>query len=361
MEIEERASHGDGHAQLALALRHESEGRHEMARGWFARAAQTGQPDARRRLAENLMVQPPIRPREGAEMMLSAAMGGDAKASFICAAIAGQASNEPARWHQALDFLAQAKRQGSAEAALALALLAGSHPQEAPWDGVVRCMDAARDAALAASHIRFETPRIGTCEKFASPAECDWLTARAAMRLTDAELYDPASDGGFRNDALRNNRDAGFNMVQSDLVLVQLQARIAALMALDVQEMEPTMVLHYAPGQYFAPHCDGLDPSFAPQAREIARNGQRVATLLIYLNDDYQSGDTDFPELGWRFKGARGDALWFWNVDGAGSLDPRTRHAGLAPSGGEKWLLSQWIRRRAGPQQSAYAAQWTSR
>jgi hypothetical protein len=232
------------------------------------------------------------------------------------------------------------------EGAEALRLLAG--PQtEPPWDDAVRHMDQARDAALAASHTRFETPRIGTCEKFASPAECDWLMARAATRLTDAELYDPAGDGGFRNDALRNNRDAGFNMVQSDLVLVQLQARIAALMGLDVQEMEPAMVLQYAPGQYFAPHCDGLDPSFAPQAREIARNGQRVATLLIYLNDDYQAGDTDFPDLGRRFKGARGDALWFWNVDGAGSLDPRTRHAGLAPSGGEKWLLSQWIRRRS--------------
>ena len=164
--------------------------------------------------------------------------------------------------------------------------------------------------------------------------------------MKDAELYDPAGDGGFRNDALRSNRDASFNMAQSDLVLVQLQARIAALMALDVQEMEPAMVLHYAPGQYFAPHCDGLDPSLVPQAREIARNGQRVATLLIYLNDDYQDGDTDFPDLGWRFKGARGDALWFWNVDGAGRLDPRTRHAGLPPSGGDEWLSSQWIRQR---------------
>jgi hypothetical protein len=71
MEIEERA--GDGQAQVALALRHESDGRHEMARGWFARAAQTGQPDALRLLAENLMVHPPIRPRESAEMMRTAA------------------------------------------------------------------------------------------------------------------------------------------------------------------------------------------------------------------------------------------------------------------------------------------------
>ena len=278
MEIEERASRGDGQAQVALALRHESEGQSEMARGWFARAAQTGQPDALRLLAENLMVRPPIRPREGAEMMRTAAMRGDAKASFICAAIAGQASDEPGRWHQALDFLAQAKRQGSVEGAEALRLLAGPHMQEASWDVAVRHMDQARDAALANSHVRFQTPRIGTCEKFASAAECDWLMARAATRLKDAELYDPARTGGFRNDALRNNRDAGFNMAQSDLVLVQLQARIAALMALDVQEMEPAMVLHYAPASISRPIATASIPRLRPRRvrSRVTGSGSRL-------------------------------------------------------------------------------------
>ena len=78
--------------------------------------------------------------------------------------------------------------------------------------------------------------------------------------------------------------------------------------------------------------------------------GQRQPRLFVTLrinNINFWALYTDFPDLGWRFKGARGDALWFWNVDGAGGLDLRTRHAGLAPSGGEKWLPSQWIRPRS--------------
>ena len=43
-------------------------------------------------------------------------------------------------------------------------------------------------------------------------------------------------------------------------------------------------------------------------------------------------------------RGGRGDALVFFNLDEAGQPDPRTLHAGLAPTRGEKWLLSQWIR-----------------
>jgi hypothetical protein len=69
-------------------------------------------------------------------------------------------------------------------------------------------------------------------------------------------------------------------------------------------------------------------------------------TFLTYLNDDYEGGETDFPRIGYRYKGRRGDALYFVNVDGAGAPDYRTVHAGLPPASGTKWLLSQWVRSR---------------
>jgi prolyl 4-hydroxylase len=68
--------------------------------------------------------------------------------------------------------------------------------------------------------------------------------------------------------------------------------------------------------------------------------------VLIYLNDEYTGGETDFPVLGWRYRGSPGDALAFRNVTAAGLPDVRTLHAGRPPAGGEKWLLSKWIRDR---------------
>jgi prolyl 4-hydroxylase len=59
-------------------------------------------------------------------------------------------------------------------------------------------------------------------------------------------------------------------------------------------------------------------------------------------------GETEFPYLRQRFRGRKGDALFFWNVLPDFSPDARTLHAGLPPSSGEKWLFSQWVRARRG-------------
>jgi hypothetical protein len=92
------------------------------------------------------------------------------------------------------------------------------------------------------------------------------------------------------------------------------------------------------------PHYDFLDPELNRQ--EIDRFGQRAATFLIYLNDDYEGGETSFPQLRIKHRGKTGDALVFGNLGRDGSPDPRTQHAGLPPTRGEKWLFSQWVRNR---------------
>jgi prolyl 4-hydroxylase len=71
-----------------------------------------------------------------------------------------------------------------------------------------------------------------------------------------------------------------------------------------------------------------------------------VLTFLICLNEEFTGGETEFPHLRWRFRGRRGDALWFVNITPDFAPDPRTLHAGLPPRSGEKWMFSQWIRGR---------------
>jgi hypothetical protein len=99
-------------------------------------------------------------------------------------------------------------------------------------------------------------------------------------------------------------------------------------------------------GEEFGPHYDFLDVRFPGLALEAAQRGQRAMTLLVYLNEDYTGGDTAFPVLGRKFKGNKGDALIFWNLNEDGTPDFNTQHVGTQPTSGEKWLLSQWIRVR---------------
>ena len=115
---------------------------------------------------------------------------------------------------------------------------------------------------------------------------------------------------------------------------------------LPLHNMEATAVLHYAVGEESTNHFDFVSPEVPNYDEEIARNGQRVLTFLIYLNDDYDGGRTDFPELRIAHKGRRGEGLFFVNTLDNNAPDLRTLHAGRPPTRGEKWIVSQFIRGR---------------
>lgn len=187
------------------------------------------------------------------------------------------------------------------------------------------------------------SPRIAMVEGFASPEICDWLIHRARPRLSPAKVYDHDT-GGARSEGVRTNSECHFSTDESDLLLLFLRARMERVTELPMRAMEATAILHYLPGQEFLPHFDFLDTALPGYAKDVAERGQRVLTFLLCLNDGYEGGETEFPVLGKRWKGHRGSALFFWNVDPDGVPDRRTAHAGLPPIRGEKWLLSQWIR-----------------
>lgn len=332
-ELERRAERGDGEAQMALARHFETADRTAMARGWFARAAKQGDVAALRSLAINLLTKTPIVERDGVNMIRSAAHKGDAEAAYVCGMLAAQDFNLEDRWEVAFECLARAAKRGWEPARAQLEFLGAADT-------------AGRVAALTGPlPVRsvFDSPRIGVVEGCASPDICDWLIERARPRISRAKVYDTASGGG-RVEGARSNSSVAFDIAQSDIVLMLLRARIVAIVNDPLARLEGSAILHYAPGQRFEPHFDFLDPAVPGYARDVAASGQRVATFLLYLNDDFEGGETEFPKLGWRWKGRKGDALLFWNVTPAGDPNARTLHAGLPPSSGEKWLLSQWIR-----------------
>ena len=80
--------------------------------------------------------------------------------------------------------------------------------------------------------------------------------------------------------------------------------------------------------------------------RQIQTRGQRIITFLLYPNENYQGKETHFPDLELLHKGKAGEGMYFVNARSDGSPDTRTLHAGLCPSSGEKWAVSQFIRNR---------------
>lgn len=225
-------------------------------------------------------------------------------------------------------------------------LLSGKARAPASWDRFRAAVDIAAWLRVPEGRMLSAEPRLASVRRFIAPAACDWLIRLGRPHLKKATTFDSQS-GALLQDGGRSNSAAELTLERFDMVLAFLRARIAALADLPTSALESSQILHYDVGEQFAPHHDFLDISFPALAQEVARNGQRALTLLIYLNDDYEGGETAFPMLGTSFKGRKGDALIFWNLLPDGAPDRRTLHAGTSPTKGEKWLFSQWMRVRA--------------
>jgi prolyl 4-hydroxylase len=263
--------------------------------------------------------------------------------------------DRPQDWNQALDRLADSARLGHTLAQATLVALNGQwvaahailtgQDERGDWQALRRAIDIGAWLKTPEPRRLSNAPRVALVPEVASPELCDWLIARAREHLTPAKLYDTGTGGG-KLDPSRTNRERMFPWWHRDMLFAFLRARISVACGIPVGAMEAPTILNYAPGQEFKIHHDYLDPALPGHAVNIAAHGQRVLTFLIPLNEDYEGGETDFPAVGSRFKGRKGNGLFFWNVEPNGAIDKRTMHAGLPPVTGEKWMFSQWMRDR---------------
>lgn len=274
------------------------------------------------------------------ELIEAASVQGHPEAAAMSALFDSMGALRPQSWSKAIEALRRAAELGSQSAKGQLDVL--SVRGSAAGDDTISPERLLRPPPRETLSDR---PRILVFPGFASSAECDWLIARAGERLQPAHVHNPAS-GGLTYHAARDNSLSEFQLADMDVVLEVLRARISAATRLPVPIFEAPQVLHYSVGQQFREHHDFLDPDVAGYADALRRFGQRIATVLVYLNDDYAGGETIFPKIGVTYRGRKGDALFFTNVDSAGRGDPLTTHAGTPPTRGEKWVLSQWIRDR---------------
>lgn len=173
--------------------------------------------------------------------------------------------------------------------------------------------------------------------------ECRALVALARPRLERSQTVDSAT-GGNEVNAARTSEGMFFERGETPL-LAAIEERIAELVRWPVERGEGIQVLRYRPGAEYRPHHDYFDPAHPGTARILARGGQRVATIVIYLEAPAAGGATTFPEVGLEVAPVRGHALFFSyaRAHPAG----KTLHGGAAVTAGEKWVATKWLRERA--------------
>ena len=177
-----------------------------------------------------------------------------------------------------------------------------------------------------------------------SPEECQALIELARPRLKPSTLVDPMS-GKDVVSGMRASVGMFFRPLENELV-ARIDRRLAELTDLPLAHGEGLQILHYPEGAGSAPHFDYLQPSHEANIASIARSGQRISTLVTYLNDVPAGGETVFPEIGWAVSPQQGHAVYFESCDADGELKPASVHASQAVLQGEKWVATKWTRTR---------------
>lgn len=204
-------------------------------------------------------------------------------------------------------------------------------------------------------------PRIVVFPAFLDQARCEYVIQLAEEYLNPSSLaYAPGQNVSLEQQTRTSKGTFLSSLQDPDGVLSWIEERIAAATLLPREHGEDFNVLKYENNEHYDSHMDSFDPKvFGPQP------SQRIATVLIYLSDVLEGGETVFKKEGldgpnrqildWRncddnndgsfkYKPRKGDAVLFWGVSPDGEIDPRSLHGGCPVKRGTKYSMTKWYR-----------------
>lgn len=190
--------------------------------------------------------------------------------------------------------------------------------------------------------VSLQLPRLLVFGGLLSDEECDLMRAAAASRLARSETVAASADGSEVN-AARTSEGMFFERGENEICR-RVEARIARLLKWPVENGEGLQVLRYRPGAEYLPHYDYFDPRHTSTPPILQRGGQRVATLVMYLNTPEQGGATIFPDIGLEVAPIKGNAVFF-SYDRPHPIT-QSLHGGAPVLAGEKWVATKWLRER---------------
>ncbi|MFM8589952.1 MAG: 2OG-Fe(II) oxygenase [Limnohabitans sp.] len=170
--------------------------------------------------------------------------------------------------------------------------------------------------------------------------ECDALIAAAQPRM-QRSLIVQTSTGGDEESPDRTSRGMFFERGENPVV-ARVEERLSRLVGWPVDHGEGMQVLHYRCGAEYKPHYDYFDPDEPGTPTILKRGGQRLATLVMYLNNPPRGGGTVFPDLKLEIAPQKGSAVFFsYPVAHPAS---QSLHGGAPLLEGEKWVATKWFR-----------------
>lgn len=171
---------------------------------------------------------------------------------------------------------------------------------------------------------------------FLTPYDCNHL-----ITVAEGKFFKSGTIKG-KDDTFQNEDRTSYSYYfekSHDEVIRTIEERVSFLTGKSIDAIERLQIVRYQPGQQYKQHYDWFEDEYRDKI-----GGQRQYTFFVYLNDVYDGGETEFPNLGIKVKPKMGDAVFWVNCEKYNKCYDLSLHQGNPPSSGVKYGLNIWIR-----------------
>jgi prolyl 4-hydroxylase len=218
-------------------------------------------------------------------------------------------------------------------------------------------LDETRNATLETLSVQ---PLVFSVDGFLADEECDWIrvTAEPHMAQSGVSLMD--RDKGKPATEWRTSETTFLSEKTEEIA--EIDQRTSQLVRIPKNHQEPPQVLRYVLNARYDQHTDYFNPDLYRNDKRTMRmiaNGRknRMATVLWYLSDVAQGGETTFPQMdngppvsnqeackvGLQVKPEKGKVIIFYSLNPDGSFDPLSVHGACPVLDGVKWAANKWV------------------
>jgi prolyl 4-hydroxylase len=163
-------------------------------------------------------------------------------------------------------------------------------------------------------------PPIYLIDNFLASEKCEYL-----MKQVEGFL-EPAPVVGAGNIEISTARTSSTCSLRKEDVPTLMNDVSSLLDDKPIEHCELPQIGRYLPTQEYKAHYDAFDLDTAEGRQFLSHGGQRVATVLIYLNSVSEGGRTEFPKLNMGFQPRQGSAVVFFPATLDGDIDSQTLH-----------------------------------
>ncbi|WP_046174937.1 2OG-Fe(II) oxygenase [Domibacillus indicus] len=181
---------------------------------------------------------------------------------------------------------------------------------------------------------RLEEPLVAVLGNVLSDDECDELITLSKNRMQRSKI-----GASHQVNEMRTSSGMFFDDNENDII-TKIEKRLSSIMNIPVEHGDGIQILKYSAGEEYKPHYDFFSPEIG------ASRNNRISTLVMYLNDVDQGGETFFPQLNFSVLPKKGTAVYFEYFYTDMNLNERTLHGGAPVITGEKWIATQWMRKQ---------------